>query len=556
MSPTPQTDRMLNAVRRRMYAARWVRLFLWCVFWACLVAAACLPAVWFLGQVDVRMTLTAIPAAIALGLLASTLLARRPDRADAAQVADSHAGTKDLFLTVTRLEASPQQGGDYAPLVLRDAEASAKRVEPRRAVTIPFERPLGWAVTGLAAAVAVAFLVPRFDPFGTVAAANEVVKERKVLEALDKANEERKVELRKKNPEAELSQDVEQSVEQLKQSLKQMKPTKKQENLKVLSDRQKDLGDKWRKASAQTLKDFLEGRNNDQVFGDVADGEQLKKWSKELQEGSTESLRKELDALKSDLQKLAETKDPVERQEQLRKVEERLKRMERFAKENANSKPLAASLKRAMQQLDAARKAGAGKDGEKALSMEALESMKESLELSKMELQEMAQSSRDLKELEKALKTLQMAKKAAEKSDLDGQECENCMTLEDYQEYYKELVAQFGEDTGEGMGDRGMGEGGVAPEDDSVKSGFKTEQSKSAVTAGKVLLSMQTKGLSDTGEAEQNYAKSLNQVKQGVSEAILQEQVPPGYHEEIKKYFDTLKPAPDSSESSDAPAEE
>jgi hypothetical protein len=85
----------------------------------------------------------------------------------------------------------------------------------------------------------------------------------------------------------------------------------------------------------------------------------------------------------------------------------------------------------------------------------------------------------------------------------------------------------------------------VAPEDDSAKTGFKTEQSKSAVTAGKVLLSMQTKGLSDTGEAEENYATSINQVKQGVSEAILQEQVPPGYHEEIKKYFDTLKPAQD-----------
>ncbi|MBA3313729.1 MAG: hypothetical protein H0T47_10635 [Planctomycetaceae bacterium] len=556
MSQTPQTDRMLNAVRRRMYAARWVRLFLWCVFWACLATAAAMPAAWFLDQVDLRMTLAAVPAAIAIGLLVSTLLAKRPDRADAAQAADSYAGTKDLFLTVTRLEASPQPGGDYAPLVLRDAEASAKRVEARRAVPIPFERPLGWAATGLAAALAVAFVVPQFDPFGTVAAAEEVAKEQKVLKALDKANEERKVELRKRNPEAQLSEDVEQSVEQLKQSLKQMKPTKRPENLKVLSDRQKDLGEKWRKASAESLKDLFDSRNSDQAFGNVADGEQLKKWSKELQEGSTESLRKEIDQLKQDLQKLAQTSDPVERQEQLRKVEERLKRMERFAKENANSKPLAASLKRALTQLDAARKAGASKDGEKSMSKEALESMKESLELSKMELQEMAQSARDLKELEKALETLQMAKKAAEKSELDGQECEDCVSLEDYQEYYKELVAQFGEGNGEGMGDRGIGEGGVAPEDDAAKSGFKTEQSKSAVTAGKVLLSLQTKGLSDTGEAEENYAKSIGEVKQGVSEAILQEQVPPGYHEEIKKYFDTLKPAADASASSGDAVEE
>jgi hypothetical protein len=76
------------------------------------------------------------------------------------------------------------------------------------------------------------------------------------------------------------------------------------------------------------------------------------------------------------------------------------------------------------------------------------------------------------------------------------------------------------------------------------------------VTAGKVLLSMQTKGLSDTGEAEENYAKSISEVKQGVSEAILQEQVPPGYHEEIKKYFDTLKPAPDAAAEGETANEE
>ena len=548
MSQIPQTDRMLSAVRWRMYIARWVRLFLWCVFGTCLATAVALPAAWFLDRVDLRLTLAAVPAAVALGLIIATLLARRPDRSQAAQLADAYAGTKDLFLTVTRLDADPQQAGEYAPLVLRDAEVSAKRVHVRRAVTIPFERPLVAASVGLAVALAMAFLVPQFDVFGKQAAANEVAKERKVLKALEKATEERKTELRKKNPDAELSEDVEQSVEQLKQSLKQMQPAKKPENLKILSDRQKDLGQKWRKLSAESLKDLFDSRNSDQAFGDLADGEQMKKWSKELQEGSTEALKKEIDSLKQDLQKLANTTNPVERQEQLRKVEERLKSMERFAREKANNKPLAASLKRAMQQLDSARKAGMSKEAQKAMANDAMESMKESLELSKMELEEMAQSARDLKELEKALQTLQMAKKAAEKSELDGQECEDCVTLEDYQEYYKELVAQFGEGDGEGLGGRGIGEGGVAPEDDSSKTGFKTEQSKSAVTAGKVLLSMQSKGLSDTGEAEENYAKSISEVKQGVSEAILQEQVPPGYHEEIKKYFDTLKPTPDAGE--------
>lgn len=561
---TPRSNRMLAAVRRRLYVARWARLFLLAVCWASVAAAVLLPAAWFVEGVDLRWTLAAVPAAVAIALLVATAFAKRPDRSDAARAADESTGTKDLFLTLTRLEATPRGDGDYSPLVLRDAEAAAERVNVKRAVPIPLERPLGWAASGLAVALAAALLVPRFDPFGAQAAAKEVSNQRRLVQELKKATEQRKTELRKNNPEAELSEEVERSIEEFKKSLKQMKVGKRQENQKALAERQKDLGDKWRKTSAETLKDLLEQKSSDQEFGSAPQGEEMKKWSRELQEGSAESLRKEMEALKGDLEKLAKTSDPVERQEILRKVEERLKKMEKFAKETANSKPLAAALQRAQQQLDAARKAGMGKDGEKQeLSTEALESMKESMELAKMELQEIAQSARDLKELEKALQTAQMAKKANENGELDGQECEDCVSLEDYQELYKELLAEMGltegegegEGNGKGMGGRGMGEGDIAPEDDAAKTGFKTEKSKSAVTAGKVLLSMQTKGLSDTGEAEQNYTGQIEKIQQGVSEAILQEQVPPGYHEEIKKYFDTLKPAEGAPAPEAAPTE-
>lgn len=85
-----------------------------------------------------------------------------------------------------------------------------------------------------------------------------------------------------------------------------------------------------------------------------------------------------------------------------------------------------------------------------------------------------------------------------------------------------------------------MGGGAAAPEDDSITTDFKTEQSKSAVTAGKILLSVKTKGTSDRGDAKQEYRSAIEKVKQGYSEAILQEQVPPGYHDGIKKYFDNI----------------
>jgi hypothetical protein len=95
-------------------------------------------------------------------------------------------------------------------------------------------------------------------------------------------------------------------------------------------------------------------------------------------------------------------------------------------------------------------------------------------------------------------------------------------------------------EVGPGMGGPGVGEGGVAPEKDSVKTDFTPERSKSALHAGKILLQWKTQEVSDPGKARELYRRQVDAVKQGVSEAILQERVPPGYHDAIKRYFDTL----------------
>ncbi|MFH0911929.1 MAG: hypothetical protein V1918_10550 [Planctomycetota bacterium] len=87
----------------------------------------------------------------------------------------------------------------------------------------------------------------------------------------------------------------------------------------------------------------------------------------------------------------------------------------------------------------------------------------------------------------------------------------------------------------------GLGEGGKAPEDETLKTDYKSERSKSALTAGKMLLQWKTRGLSDAGQAEEDYLRQVQEVKQNAGEAVLQEEVPPGYHESIKRYFDTLE---------------
>jgi len=193
------------------------------------------------------------------------------------------------------------------------------------------------------------------------------------------------------------------------------------------------------------------------------------------------------------------------------------------------------------------------------MDKEAVEAAERSLDLTKLELKEIAQSAKDLKALEEALKVVQMAKQLNDAEKLDGEMSEGAQTIEEYAEFYAQLIAQLGggeegegDGDGEGLGGEGMGSGGKAPEDDSVETDFKTEQSKSAVTAGKVLLSVKTKGMSDKGDAKKEYKGLIQKVKQGYSEAILQEQIPPGYHDGIKSYFDNLDKTSKSDTSDDA----
>ena len=121
--------------------------------------------------------------------------------------------------------------------------------------------------------------------------------------------------------------------------------------------------------------------------------------------------------------------------------------------------------------------------------------------------------------------------------------------MKGYADLYKKLLAEAGgggSGNGPGMKGPGTGEGGVAPEDDSLDTGFKKEQAPSHLVAGKTLLQWQTKAASEAGTASKDYQDSVQELKQGLSEAIRQEKVPAGYHDQIQRYFDTLKEEPPS----------
>lgn len=534
MFQLPRSLQLLNQVAFRMRLASigsrlYAAFLIGCAVYAALLIGSRLSGYW--SDWNFPALLVAVPAA---ALIVGGLWHHRPSRMEAARAIDQRHGTKDLFLTVALIEKS---AGEYQALVAHAAEERAMKLAPVAVVPFQWSRRVARALLVGVLVVVGVFGLPQLDPFKKVEAAREVHNKKKDLEDTKKATDNKIAKLQKDESDGPLSEETKKAIENLKTALNKMKPSEKSDNLKELVGQQKLLGDKWRKLSSEKLKELLSQNPEGQQFGSI-NKDKLEKWTKELQEGSTKSLQQELEEIKKDLEQLAKTDDPVKKAEIEKQIKKRMKDLNEFASNKVNSKPLTAALQRAMKQLEMSKMEGMDK--------EAIEAAEKSLDLTKLELKEIAQSAKDLKALEEALKVVQMAKQLNDSEKLDGEQSEGTQTIEEYAEFYSQLLADLGmtegegDGDGEGLGGEGMGDGGKAPEDDSIATDFKTEQSRSAVTAGKVLLSVKTKGLSDKGDASKEYKGLIQKVKQGYSEAILQEQVPPGYHEGIKSYFDNI----------------
>lgn len=548
MPNAPQSLRLLNGVARRMQWQAMVRAAYVSLLITTLVYALALTLSRLTGLIPNVFTWQSLAVIPASAVLLAFVLHRRPQVREAARAVDLAAGSKDLYLTLALLDRAV---GEYHPLVVQDAEARAAKIDPQRVAPFQWQKKY-WNALLLIAVTGGLIALPQFDPFGRVAASTLVALRKDRLEESRKETQLRLAEVKKKIDEQAEREDetpTGEAIDSLKLALNKMLPQHKHENLELLMDEQKQLAEAWKQLNAEQLKNLLKAaKQAEQQFG--TNQELLQKLTQQLQEGSLDGLKQELQQLQDELQKLSKTEDPVEKEQLRREIKEKLKTLNEFAKKGLDSKPLNAALQRAMQQLDLAQI--------EEMSPEAMEAALESLELSELELEELAQSADDLKKLEEAMKAMQMAKKLNEKDKLDGKNTLGFKSMKEYEQFYKEMLAQAGQCDGSGEGNcpgcencrgkkgkggmkgPGTGEGGVAPENDAVKNEFQNEVAKSAVTAGKTLFSQKTQGLGEKGAVNENYRSLAQQVKQGVSDALEQEQVPPGYHDGIKKYFDTL----------------
>jgi len=535
MGDYPSSRKLLHQVVRRLHIARIAHG----AYFAALVLIGLAAALLLFSRLTGLIPDWWSPESLGLLLISAAMIAllwkRQPSPSEAARQIDDHGQTKDLYLTLTLLDNA---AGDYKPLVGRDAEAKAKDVEPSSVIPFQWQRPTLHVAGALGVlALAIAF-VPTFDPFGNVAAAKETEIRQEELQKSRKATDVRKSQLAKRDADAETSEEIKKSLAELQSELRRMEPQQQRENARVLAANQKALGEKWR-FNAEQLKHLLNQVPLGQRFGEGR-RPASREWMKQLQQGNPKALQQELEDLQNDLETALNQTDPVKRSEAMRNLQKKLDEMRDFARDEANSKPLTAAMERALKQLDAMKSS--------ELSEEASEAVKESMKLASMELKQLSQSIRDMKQLEKALEAIQMAKKLNAAEKLDGEACEDCQSMADYSELYTEMMAELGYDVAMGEGDGGGGRGErdeamqAMDEDDSVKTDFKDETSKSSIQKGKILLSLKTKGVSETDDEQLDlqYQVVVKELKQSVSEAIEQEQIPPGYHDGIKNYFDSL----------------
>ena len=541
---TPSTGKaiaLLRQVQGRLSAAAFGRAFFLSSLAAISVAATAVLIARLAGLVppsEQRIEwLLAVPA---MAVLLAGIFHRRVEQAQAARRIDEHAQTRDLFLTLSTISSS---AGEYQPLVTQAAETSADRIKAIDVVPFRFEKQFGAVLSASAALALMVWLVPQLDPFGKVEAATRIEEQQKELASIRKAAKSRQDQLKKDIAASqERSEEIDSKIEGLKSAFREMKPKEKQANSKVLQSNRTAFNDQWKMVSSEGLRKMLSEQSLSQQFGGER-AQKMNEWLKELQQGKTDSLQKELEKARETMEAMMEAKTPEQKKELAQKLRRQLQDLKKFSSEKASSSELSSALDKAMKALEAAaNKPEDGQEGEQ-MSEEAMQALKESLDLSKQELQELARSAKDMKKLEEALKTLQQAEKLNQNEQLDGEQCEGCNTLAEYAEMYKQMMAEMGE-PGEGMGNRGFGKGGEAPEDDSDPEGYKDEKSKTQIQAGKVLLSIKTKEYASEKDFDPNelrqYQDSVTAIKSGVQAAIESEQVPPGYVDGIKGYFDKL----------------
>ncbi|MDA0660446.1 MAG: hypothetical protein O3C60_16615 [Planctomycetota bacterium] len=291
--PAPASRKLLQSVLFRLQVVSLLRsLSLWLLivggsFGAFLVASR------LLGWGGAAASWQTLIVMVTMAAVLAFFLRKRPTLADAARHVDAHGKTKDLFLTMASLDSSHfgrsgmgqgdlghpdgdghRTAGSYEIIVAGQAELQAPRISPSAAVPVAPDRRMAYALAVLAGSVVGVALLPQWDPFGFLTAANAAQVLKTELKEERLATKARVAKVKKNLADRDELSPADQSIESLKTSLQQMKTQQKQPNLAKLNEHQSAIGNQWRTLGAEKLKSLLSKESALQDFG----GGRCRKW--------------------------------------------------------------------------------------------------------------------------------------------------------------------------------------------------------------------------------------------------------------------------------------
>ena len=535
--------RLLSGVCRRQALHRFAAI----AARSCLVVAALFLVSLFAGRllavVPDIVPMWSIALVPVVALIVALVTHRRVPEEVAARLVDSHLDSQDLMLTAHRVSSSSdlQQQSAFSPLVIDKAESLAQKSDPAEILPFQWRAAYGWAMISVLVLVFAIGYTPQLDPFKKRAAMEIAGEMKKKLEETRQATAVQAKALQQAAPQ-KTDAAVQRELAELQKQLKEARPEMKDDVRRQLSERQKNMGQLWRQLSEAKLRDALSKSKASQRFG--AQSEERKEFREMAERGDFGALRKQMDAIQQKLGELAKQPDSSEKRNEMDALKEKMQAMADAMAETMGSERLNDALSRALEQLDMSNL--------QDLAQQAMEAAQESMNLSQQELENLAKAMEQLQNLEQALSAAQMAKALNEMGELNGAEGaqELAGSLADYEQLFREMTGGMepgqgmepgGAGQGAGTGGAGQGKGGQPPENPDAQTDFVTEKSKSALQQGKILMNLQTKGQTESGEVAEEYREAIGALREAASEAILQEQIPPGYHESIRDYFDRME---------------
>ncbi len=523
-------DTLLVEVARRQRTGSWARRAATLLTALTITAAVALAAARLLSF-DPSGALYWLPVCAALAALTAWWMTPRVGTRDAARLIDHQQQSSDLFLTYAGLANGPEHP-DYRALVDADTDRRAQTVQAAAVVPWRPRRGAARATTGMLAFAAVALWLPPLDRAATEA--DQERRDNSATEAQREAAAARRQALRKRPLDRALSPEVDAELAALRAALRAMKP-RDPENQRRLRQQRQTIGDRWQERRANQQQ--RAGGSGRQSIGRSPSNEQ-RALAEAVRRGDSSSAKRKL----AEVRELAQKASRGDRSAAA-EARTALQELRETASGELGASELAQALTRALQELESS---------EEGSSDEALED-------AALELEAFAQGMRDLAELEQALDALRLAEQLQQLGALDGEVCAECQSMGEAAECLSESLAQCqaehvcgecsgqgcgscngtGTQPGPGSGGRGFGGGGVAEAEGPT--GFRPWRVPSARVAGRMLLQWKTERAADSGEAREDYAELLRAVQSGASEAILREDVPPGYHDSIQGYFNRLQ---------------